>query len=196
MVAQYQTLVRFVTISLLINVCGPLVAEDKSDNQPAVGKMAKDFELEAVLGARAGQVKLSEVVKSGPVVLVVLRGFPGYQCPICSRQVGSLISRAKDFAAGDATVLLVYPGSGKDLDQRAREFLKDATLPAPFTLLLDPEYNFTNAYGLRWDAPRETAYPATFVIDSTSKIRYARISQTHGGRAEVADVIAALEEVK
>lgn len=196
MVAHHQTLIQFATIGLLLFVCGIIVAEDESAKRPTIGKTANDFELEAVLGAHEGKVKLSEVVKSGPVVLVVLRGFPGYQCPICSRQVGSFISRAKEFAAQNVNVLLIYPGPAKELDQRAREFLKGASLPAPFTLLLDPDYKFTNAYGLRWDAPRETAYPSTFVIDSASKIHYAKISQTHGGRAEVADIVKAFEAVK
>ena len=64
------------------------------------------------------------------------------------------------------------------------------------TLLLDPDYSFTNAYGLRWDAPRETAYPSTFVIDTDGTVRYAKISKSHGDRAEVSDVIKALDALK
>lgn len=196
MVALHGMLNRFLTIGLLINVYGAAGAEDKTTSPPAVGDTAREFELQAVLGIHEGKVKLRDVVKSGPVVVVVLRGFPGYQCPICSRQVGSLIARAKDFSAQNANVLLIYPGPAKELDQRAQEFLKGTTLPAPFTLLLDPDYKFTNAYGLRWDAPRETAYPSTFIVDSASRVRYAKISQSHGGRAEVTDVLKSLEGAK
>ena len=59
-------------------------------------------------------------------------------------------------------------------------------------MLIDPGYGFTNAYGLRWDAPQETAYPATFVIDRDGTIRFARVSLEHGGRTPVADVLKAL----
>jgi thioredoxin-dependent peroxiredoxin len=59
-------------------------------------------------------------------------------------------------------------------------------------LVTDPDYTFTNQYHLRWDAEKETAYPSTFVIDPTGKIRFAQISKTHGGRVKAA---TALEQV-
>jgi len=41
----------------------------------------------------------------------------------------------------------------------AKEFLeKQAELPSNVVLVTDPEYKVTNLYGLRWDAPHETAY--------------------------------------
>jgi alkyl hydroperoxide reductase subunit AhpC len=54
---------------------------------------------------------------------------------------------------------------------------------------------FTNAYGLRWDAPQETAYPATFVIDRDGIVRFAQISSGHDGRALATDVLKALEHI-
>jgi hypothetical protein len=57
---------------------------------------------------------------------------------------------------------------------------------------MDPDYKFTNAYRLRWDAPRETAYPSTFVIDRERKVRFAKVSKTHGGRATASEVLKAL----
>lgn len=188
--------VRFVFAGFLISICCAAFAQAEAAHSPAVGEIAKDFELDAAIGTREGKVKLSDTLKSGPTVLVVLRGFPGYQCPICSRQVGSLIGQAREFKNHGANVLLIYPGPAKELEQHAKEFLKGSTLPAPFTLLLDPDYKFTNAYGLRWDAPRETAYPSTFVIDSTGKVRFAKISTTHGGRAEVTEVLESVSAAK
>jgi hypothetical protein len=59
----------------------------------------------------------------------------------------------------------------------------------------DPDYTFTNAYNLRWDVPRETAYPSTFVMDKQRKIHFARISKTHGGRTSAAEVLKAAQEI-
>ena len=56
---------------------------------PAVGEKARDFELADLHG---NQQKLSGLIKNGPVVLLVLRGFPGYQCPICNFQVGQYVA--------------------------------------------------------------------------------------------------------
>jgi peroxiredoxin len=160
-----------------------------ADIGPKVGDEAKDFELTAIGGEK---VKLSKLTESGPVVLVVLRGYPGYQCPICTKQFGEFRGKADEFKKAGAQVLLVYPGPADGLKDKAAEFVKGKDYPAHFTLLLDPDYTFTNAYGLRWDAKNETAYPSTFVIDGKRKVTFAKVSKEHGDRAKVQDVIAGL----
>lgn len=125
-----------------------------ADTFPKVGDSAKDFELAAVGGEK---VKLSKLTETGPVVLVVLRGYPGYQCPLCTQQVAQFFGKADAFKAAGARVVFVYPGPANDLEKRAKEFLGDKRMPDGFYLLTDPDYSFTNAYGLRWNAPAETA---------------------------------------
>ena len=153
---------------------------------PAMGQAAPDFTLTSLNGQ---PVKLSDATQKGDVALVVLRGYPGYQCPICNRQVQDYIHNAQAFADAGLRVLLVYPGPAQELPDRAREFVSDKTLPAHFDLLLDPDYKFTLAYDLRWDAAQETAYPSTFLIDSKGMIFFARISKSHGGRTSAAEVL-------
>ena len=144
---------------------------------------------------RGATVKLSKLSEKGPVVLVVLRGYPGYQCPICSRQVGELLKYADQFAKADAEVVLVYPGPSGQLKERAQEFIANRTIPKHFHLVMDPDYTFTNAYGLRWHAPRETAYPSTIVIDEQRIVRFALVSKKHGGRTDAKTVLKALVEL-
>lgn len=147
---------------------------------PKVGDKAPDFALSTPTG---NPVQLSHQWRKGSVILVILRGFPGYQCPYCQKQAHDFIDHATDFAAKHANVVLVYPGPPADLDQRAKEFLeKQAALPANVTLVTDPDYKVTNLYGLRWDAPHETAYPSTFVLDRKGKILFEKISRSHGDR--------------
>jgi peroxiredoxin len=160
---------------------------------PAVGDTAPDFTLRSLAG---GTVTLSEFVADGPAALVVLRGYPGYQCPICSRQVHEFIQQADGFKQIGARVLFIYPGPSDDLQSRAEEFVADKTFPGHFTMLIDPDYQFTNRYDLRWDAPRETAYPATFLLGSDGKIFYAKISDAHGGRTAAAEMIELLRGAK
>jgi peroxiredoxin len=156
---------------------------------PRVQDRAPEFSLSAVTG---GMVRLSEALSSGPVVLVVLRGYPGYQCPFCNRQVQDYLNRSADFARLGARVLLVYPGPGDMLNQRASEFLAGRMLPANFSLLLDPDYQFTNLYGLRWEAPKETAYPSTFLIDAKGSVFFAKVAKAHGGRTTAAEMLEEL----
>lgn len=157
---------------------------------PAVGDKAIPFTLNALDGSSAS---LSGLLKKGPVVLVVLRGYPGYQCPFCTAQVGRLLGAADQFAAKKAQVVLVYPGPADGLKQHAGEFVQGKTIPANFHLLLDPDYTFLNQYGLRWDAPGETSYPSTFVIDKKGKVTFAKISHEHGDRSTSEEILKALK---
>ena len=161
---------------------------------PEVGQKAPEFILSTPDGHA---LKLSEVIGKGTVVLVVLRGFPGYQCPYCQKQVHDFLVNSDKFAADGAEVLLVYPGPPANLDQRARDFLaKENPLPAKVHLVIDPDYVFTNQYGLRWDAPHETAYPSTFLIDGQGKVFFRKVSREHGDRTTAENVLAELERNK
>lgn len=71
----------------------------------------------------------------------------------------------------------------------------DFDFPEHFHFVLDPDYSMINKYGLRWDAPKETAYPSTFVIDKNGKVVYSKVSSTHGGRAAVEEVLGVLESL-
>jgi len=166
----------------------PLVAADA----PKVGDMAPDFSLKSL---DCQTVKLSEMTAKGNVVLVVLRGWPGYQCPVCDMQVHDFIAAEKDFAEAKAQVVFVYPGPASDLKAHAEEFKtwKGKEWPKDFFYVLDPNYAMVNAYNLRWDSPRETAYPSTFVVDKTGGVRFAKVSHSHGDRVKAATV---LDEVK
>ena len=167
---------------------GRLLARAASQ-PPAVGEAAADFTLSTVAGER---VQLSQQLKKGPVVLIVLRGYPGYQCPVCNTQVGQFITSAKKLKDAGANVILVYPGAAAGLKEHASEFVRGKTLPDNFYFVLDPDFNFTQAYHLRWEAKNETAYPSTFVIDSSGKITFAKVSNSHGGRASADEVLKVL----
>jgi peroxiredoxin len=160
---------------------------------PKVGDKAPDFTLAQIDGRK---LTLSAELKSGPVVLIVGRGWVGYQCPFCNRQFNDFQKAAKEIEAAGARVVWVYPGPTEDVQKRAEEFADGKPLPANFRFVLDPNYSLTNAYALRWDAPQETAYPSTFVIDRTGVVRYALTSKTHGGRALAADILVELGKLK
>jgi thioredoxin-dependent peroxiredoxin len=151
----------------------------KAQVTPKVGDKAADFTLQSLDGAT---VRLSEETARGPVVLVVLRGWPGYDCPFCTRQFSDLHKNADNFAKAGARVLLVYPGPGDGLQAHAAAFTASRPMPVRFRVLLDPDYTFTQAYGLRWDGPKETAYPSTFVVDTGGVVTFAHISREHGDR--------------
>ncbi|MEO5923825.1 MAG: peroxiredoxin family protein [Bryobacteraceae bacterium] len=160
---------------------------------PAVGEKAPDFTLSTVKQAK---VRLADITAKSDVVLVVLRGYPGYQCPYCNRQAQDFIKNAAGFAAAGLHVVMIYPGPPQDLDGKANEFLENKNFPSDFDLLLDPGYEFTNLYDLRWNAPQETAYPSTFLLDRQGKIFFRTISKEHAGRTTAAEILDAMKKRK
>jgi peroxiredoxin len=156
----------------------------------AVGDEAKDFELKDLAEK---PIKLSELQKDGPVVVLVLRGWPGYQCPLCTRQVGEFLGAAKKLKDAGATVLMVYPGPSDNLDKHAKEFVQGKKFPEGFRFVTDPDFTFTNGWNLRWDAEGETAYPSTFVIGKDGKVQFTKVSMGHGGRSSVEEVLRVLK---
>jgi peroxiredoxin len=156
---------------------------------PEVGAEAPDFELKNLKGET---VSLEKLTKDHRVVLLVLRGWPGYQCPICTRQVGEFMQKNEEFAKHDAQVVMIYPGPADLLAEHAKEFQGEQIFPEGFHYVTDPDYVFTNAWGLRWEAERETAYPSTFIIGKDRKIKFGETSTSHGGRVSAGTVLKEL----
>lgn len=188
-----RRLMRIRGVTALVSaIAGWMVVTGVAFAQPMpvkVGTQAPEFALKDAAG---GSFVLSQERARGSIVLIVGRGWPGYQCPFCTRQFAEFRSHAKEFQTAGARVLWIYPGPAEELARHAADFTGTEALPSNFRVLIDPGYTFTIAYGLRWDAPRETAYPATFVIDRNGTIRFAHVSLEHGGRTPVADVLKAL----
>jgi peroxiredoxin len=156
---------------------------------PQVGSVAPDFTLKTL---EDQSVRLSDLTAKSDVVLVVLRGWPGYQCPFCTRQAHDFVGNADKLKAAGVQVIMVYPGPANDLKAHASEFLQDKNWPNDFLFVLDPDYSFTKAYGLRWDAPKETAYPSTFIIGKNGKVIFAHVSKKHRDRVGSDTVLKAL----
>lgn len=156
---------------------------------PTVGQIAPNFELESARGER---IALATLYHKSPVILIVLRGFPGYQCPFCQRQVADFMAHSKAFREAGVSVVFVYPGPPSQTGTKAAEFLDGKTFPAEFEMLIDPGYVFTNQYGLRWDAKGETAYPTTFYLERGGRIVFVKAAMRHGGRSSAAELIEML----
>ena len=204
MSSRRRTLVRPAMI-LLLAASAVLASAQTAGVTPDVGGKAPDFTLKALDGK---PVSLNALLARGDVALVFLRGYPGYQCPYCQKQVHAFVDDTAKFAAQNVQILLVYPGEttttkmsrdpaapveSAPLGQRGTEFLdKEGTLPANVHFVTDPGFKVVSQYGLRWDAPHETAYPSTFLISRRGGVvLYRKISHTHGDRATTDDILAA-----
>lgn len=155
-----------------------------------VGDKAPDFALQTLDDQT---VQLRELTAGSNVVVIVLRGWPGYQCPLCTRQVQDFIASAPAFSKAKARVVFVYPGPAEDLKAHAKDFLENKQWPKDFAYIIDPAFTMVNAYGLRWDAPHETAYPSTFILDRKGIVQFVKISHSHGDRTKASAILEELD---
>ena len=166
---------------------------NRGPQPPAVGDKAKNFRLRNFDGA---PVELNQLTHYGPVTVVFLRGYPNEQSAICRSQFKEFIAEAENFEEMQSSVVFVYPGDRKDLAEHARDFAKRIDVPRDFYLVVDSDFGLTNAYGLRWNFLRETAYPCTMVIDRKGTVRYVKTSNHHGGRSKPQDVLSFVDDSK
>lgn len=188
---------RLACRSLVLLAC-LVVATASAQDQRQSGRLADgdriiDFEL-PIVGSDE-YLKLSDECRQGAVVVVVLRGYPGYQCPICNRQFATLSNRAKALAKEAHRVILVYPGEVDQTENNAERFRGRRSLPQPLVLVRDEGMEMVEAWGLRWNARNETAYPATYVFDRNGRLRWHKVSKSHAGRSTVEEILKALRDL-
>ena len=102
----------FLAIAMLFPVLAARGAVPETQTPPAEGAAAPNFSLKTLGGQT---VELAALTSERPVVLLVLRGWPGYQCPLCTKQVHEFVAQAAAFKARGAQVLMVYPGPAEQL---------------------------------------------------------------------------------
>ncbi|TWT91260.1 redoxin family protein [Stieleria varia] len=190
-----RLIVCCLTITLSALTSYPVSAQNTAEKTPTLadGDKAPDFELPLV--GSDDYLTLKDAIADGPAVVIVLRGYPGYQCPLCSKQVSSIANRAKALGQQAKRVILVYPGEATLLERHAEEFVGSRSLPEPLVMVRDPGMRMIESWGLRWDAPRETAYPATYVIQKNGRVAWSKVSKSHAGRSTVDEILAALKKL-
>lgn len=171
-----------------LSAASPLVSKRLADGDKVI-----DFDLPVVGGDE--YISLSDEYKSGPVVLVVLRGYPGYQCEICSQQLSSFRNRAKVLAKEASRVILVYPGEGTSLKRHAERFVGSRSVPDPLVVVRDQDMKMVEEWGLRWKGRRESAYPATYIIDRNGRVHWQKVSKDHSGRANMEEILKVLRKL-
>lgn len=173
----------------------------------ARAKRAGDLAPDATLPDAAGRpVRLSDVWRKGPLVLVFYRG--GW-CVYCSLQLRAWQQRAADLARLGATLLAISPQT-PDHSMHMAENNQFA-----FTVLSDSNLDAANGFELAYTLPPELVsfygsvgtdipvlngnglwvlpVPATYVIDTEGRISFAHIEEDIRKRAEPADVLRAIE---
>ena len=172
-----------------------------------IGEQAPDFELPNALGK---PVRLSEVLKSGPVVLSFYRGA---WCPYCNLQLRGLHESLPHFRRLGAKLVTVTP---QKPDKSLAQVKKDGY---QFEILSDLDSSVMKAYRLHFVVPPELSelyirnfrldlaafngpgryelpVPGTFVIDTSGTVRAAFANVDYTQRMEPQSIIDALAQLQ
>lgn len=170
-----------------------------------VGAAAPPFTLTDAVGT---PYSLTSLLSEGPVVLIFYRG--GW-CPFCNVQLRAFQLARMRLRALKANVLLISPERFQEsLSLIERQSLQFPVLSDVGNLVarqygvavrldqeqrkrhLEQEIDLVESNG---DEAWELPMPATFVIDSNRRIRYAFVSADYTQRAEPAEVLAVLQRM-
>lgn len=170
-----------------------------------VGGKAPDFSLPNVWGT---EVKLSNQLRKGPVVLSFYRG--GW-CPYCNLELRALQAALPEIYALGGNLIAISP-------QRPEASLTAAEKnELTFEVLSDVGNEVARAYGLGFQVPEalrrvyrsfridlaaengderfELPMPATYVLDTSGRVRLAFIDPDYTQRLDPATVVASLREL-
>ncbi len=170
-----------------------------------VGDIAPDFELPDATGK---SVRLSELLKEGPVIINFYRG---EWCPYCNLELRAFQSLLPEFKQAGATLVAISP----ELPDHSLSVTEKHNLE--FAVLSDVGNQVSRQYGLVFildkslqpiyknfgidipanngDDSYELPMPATYVIDQSRRIRYAFAEADYTQRAEPQDVLAIVREL-
>lgn len=169
------------------------------------GEKAPDFSLPNAFGK---SVRLSELLKDGPVVLVFYRGA---WCPYCNLHLRVLQESLPKFEYYGAQLITVTP---QKPDQSAAQIRKNGY---PFEVLSDLDSRVMQAYRLYFEVDPELVavykkhgldlseyngegrqvlpVPGTFVIDTQGIVRAMYADTDYKQRMEPAAIIAAMQKI-
>jgi len=167
-----------------------------------VGETMPPFALPATSGEI---VRLSDLLRSGPVVVSFFRGM---WCEYCQAFVRTLAGEYEKIRSAGAQVLAISP---------QREGIEGASA-FPFPWLRDDDNLVARKVGVAFELPRELRWayrelgidlpklnqsdrfelpvPATFVVANDQRIRFAHLDPDYRRRPAIREVLLAVEEAR
>ncbi|MUH36455.1 AhpC/TSA family protein [Zobellia amurskyensis] len=166
----------------------------------AVGDKAPDFTLPNALGK---DISLSEMLKSG---IVIIKFYRGEWCPICNLDLKEVQSKLPEIKSYGASFLAISP-QNPDGALTAKE--KNSL---DFEVLSDANQNVIKAYNLQFDpgedyharrdltllngnGSKTLPVPATFIININQIIEAAHVEANYTERMGVSEILTVLKDL-
>lgn len=165
-----------------------------------IGESVADF---SALDLHDSTFTLSKALKKGPVVIIFYRG---QWCPICNKHLSTLQDSLQLIYAKGATVVAISPEKSEFLKRTAEK------THASFSLLYDEGYKIANLFDVTFkpdllttvmyntvlkanlkeantDDSQRLPIPATFILNTDSKIAWRHFDPDYKKRSTVQDIV-------
>lgn len=118
----------------------------KSQNPEGLfpGAKAPDFKANDQNG---NEIRLKELLKKGPVVVVFYRG---YWCPFCNKELKRLEDSLQLITAKGATLIAITPETSENIDSTVNK------TGVEFSILHDKDLKIMKAYNVAFEVPENT----------------------------------------
>src|SRR5258708_4184036 len=156
-----------------------LVTSGAAENALKEGERAPDFTLP---DARGNAVRLSHLLKQGPVVISFYRG---QWCPYCHLALRAYQQALPQLQARRATLVAISPQTPDHSNTLADKVVRRAHLRVGADL---PAFNGTDA----WELPMA----GTFLVDRSGTVRLAFVDPDFTHRLDPSVIVARLNELK
>ena len=145
------------------------------------------------VNSKGGLLDLSDYEGKKKVLLVILRGFAGSVCLICSSQTIALAEKVDEFKKRNTQVILVYPGEAQTVPgflESVQELKKDFELPFP--IVLDVELLLVKKFKIKGNL----AKPTSIIIDEKGIVRYAYVGKNPADRPPVNLLLKKIDKLR
>ncbi len=193
------------TLNTMMLATQALVGTGLADKALNAGQTCPDFELK---NAHGNIVSLDEQLKNGPQVISFYRGA---WCPYCNLEIRALKESLPAFRQLGAELIAISP------QVPDKSLAQEEELKLEFEVLSDTDNLLARQFGLVFTLPEEIQaiydafkidvadhngddkfelpIPATYIIDSDKKIRYAFVNADYTQRLEPSVIIEELEKL-
>ncbi len=127
-----------------------------------------------------------------PLVLVIMRGFSGTFCLQCSTQLIAITRSIDDFRKRNTPIYVVYPGDANTVIPFVNGIKKlDKNFRLPFSLLLDVDLVAVKEFLIE----ASLAKPTTMILDKEGVVRWAYVGRQPADRPSMQTILKQLDNV-
>ncbi len=169
-------------------------------NGLSVGDIVKDF---SAIDQNGNKIQLSELLKKGKVVVVFYRG---QWCPMCMPHLKKLQDGLLEIIEKGASVIIVTPEKQENIQKtilktsitvpiiydenyQIMEAFDVAFIPSKFLKFLYNTLLRANLKNAQSDNSQTLPVPATFIIDTDSKVKWRHFDRDYKNKASVKEIV-------